>query len=668
MGDEAVSDRLLKGGIDVGEAREAPYGSWKSPITSEVIAYRTLGLWPASLCMGDVMMDGEDVYWWELQPAEKGRCTVRRCTPDGEIVEVTPLPYSARTLAHSGAHANYAVADGTVYFYNYDDQRVYRVDPGRKPRPITPPADLRYADGVIDQKRGRMICVREDRTVAGREEVDTLVSLELSGSDGGEMLVGGDDFYINPRLSPDGSRLAWLTWHHPYMQWDETQLWVAEVQSDGSLGRRDLVAGGVNHPIYQPQWSPDGILYFIAEPRGWFNLYRWRNGSVEAVCEMEADFGFQWWNAEGPIYAFESPNRIFCSYLQGGTWHLASIDPRDGTIENIETPYSEMWSLRATPGRVVFVGGSPTEPASVVEFDLETRKPKVLYRSTELVFDESYLSPPEAIEFPTENGLFAHGFYYPPQNPEYTAPSGELPPLLVQVHGGPHACTSTTGRLDIRYFTSRGIAYLDVNYGGSTGYGHEYRKRMDGQWGVVDVMDAINGARYLVQRGLVDGNRLMIRGASSGGTATLCALTFHDVFRCGTSHYGDSDFELSVKITHKVESHYIDSLVGPYPEMRNVYIQRSPRFHTERLNKPVLFFQGLEDPSINPPQTELMVEALREQGKAVAYIPFRGEQHGFRRAENIKRVLDAELYFYSEVLGFELADPIEPRPVMIENL
>ena len=637
----------------------APYGSWKSPVTSDLIVSETIGL-------GQIVLDGEDIYWSEMRPAEGGRYVVVRRTPDGQTTDVTPSPFNARTRVHEYGGGAFAVAGGTVYFSNFVDQRLYRQDPGTQPQPITPEADLRYADGVVDRRRGRMVCVREDHTAAGREAVNTLVSLDLAGDQETQVLVSGNDFYSSPRLSPDGSRLAWLTWNHPNMPWDATELWVAELQADGSLGRTEQVVGGDDESIFQPEWSPDGVLYFVSDRTGWWNLYRWRDGQVEPLVEMEAEFGEPQWVFGISTYAFESASRIICAYTRQGDWRLASLDTTTRTLEPTETSYSEIGGLRAGPGWVIFRAGSPTESVSIVRLNLATGHFETLRRSSEVVIDAGYLSTPQAIEFPTEHGLTAHAFFYPPQNRDYVAPPDERPPLLVISHGGPTSATSSTLNLMIQHWTSRGIAILDVNYGGSTGYGRAYWQRLGGQWGVVDVDDCVNGARYLVERGEVDGERLAIRGGSAGGYTTLCALTFRDFFAAGASYFGLSELEVFVGDTHKFESRYLDWLIGPYPERQALYRERSPIHFTDRISCPVIFFQGLEDKVVPPNQAELMVEALRRKGLPVAYIPFEGEQHGFRRAENIKRALDAELDFYSRVFGFALADPVEPAP--IENL
>ncbi len=654
-----------------------PYGSWKSPITPDLIASETIRL-------GQIALDGKDIYWLEMRPKEEGRYVIVRRTPDGRTTDVTPPPFNVRTRVHEYGGGAFVVTNGTVYFSNYTDQRLYRQRPGAPPQPITPEGAFRYADGVIDHRRKRLLCVREDHTDAGREAINTLVSIALEGNDGGRVLVSGNDFYASLRLSPDGSRLAWLTWNHPNMPWDGTELWVGELKDDGSIGQVEQVAGGPDKSIFQPEWSPDGVLYFVSDQTGWWNLYRWHpplpplakggQGGGEPLYEMEAEFGRPQWIFGMSTYAFESANRIICTYNERGSWHLASLDTEVRKLERIETPYAEITYLRVSSGGAVFCAGSPTEPTSVIRLApssssrqvLATRQLEVLRRSSNIAIDAGYLSHPEALEFPTEHGLTSHAFFYPPKNRDYIAPPGERPPLLVKSHGGPTSATSTTLDLGIQYWTSRGIAVLDVNYGGSNGYGRAYRQRLNGQWGIVDVDDCVNGARYLVERGEVDEVRLAIDGGSAGGYTTLCALTFRDLFKAGASYYGISDLEALAKETHKFESRYLDSMIGPYPEQRDLYRQRSPIHFTEHLSCPMILFQGLEDEVVLPNQAEMMVEALRKRGLPVAYVPFAGEQHGFRRAENIKRSLEAELYFYAKVFGFALADAVEP--VQIENL
>ena len=660
----------------------APYGSWKSPITSELIVSGTVGL-------GQVVIDGEDIYWVEMRPSEGGRNVIVRRSPNGNVADMTPAPLNARTRVHEYGGGSFTVSDGTIYFSNFADQRVYRQTPDSEPRPLSPARDLRYADAVVDRRRQCLIAVREDHTVPGREAVNTIVRLWLedkkggekssaqesvahnvdgsTANDGGQVLVAGNDFYSSPRLSLDGSRLAWLNWNHPNMPWDGCELWTGEFAADGSLTGTHKIAGGSEESIFQPEWSPDGYLYFVSDRSGWWNLYRLGSGGhIEQLCEMSAEFGKPQWLFGSSTYAFQSPERIVCAYGVQGVWQLAILDTTTGTFTTIETPYAEFGSLRATSDQVVFVGGSPKERAAVAQLDFATNKIEVLRRASDVEIDAGYLSVPEAIEYPTEDNLTAHAFYYAPRNRDYTALENERPPLLVMCHGGPTSAASTTLSMSIQYWTSRGVAVLDVNYGGSAGYGRAYRQRLNDRWGIVDVDDCVNGARYLAERGEIDSTRCAITGGSAGGYTTLSALTFRSFFKAGASHYGVSDLAALVRDTHKFESRYLDRLIGPYPESADIYHERSPVNFTERLSCPVIFFQGLEDKVVPPNQAEMMVEALRAKKLPVAYVPFEGEQHGFRRAENIKRALDGELYFYSRIFGFETADILEP--VMIENL
>ena len=637
----------------------SPFGSWKSPITSDLIVAGTVGL-------GETALDGGDAYWIESRPSENGRSVIVRRTADGRVSDAIPRDFNARTTVHEYGGGAFRVIDGVVYFSNFADQRIYRHSEGSRPEPVTLSEKMRYADGIIDRRRNRMIAVREDHSALGRDAINTIVSINLDGDINGSVLVSGNDFYSSPRLSPDGNHLAWLTWNHPNMPWDGCELWVAAVTEDGSLINAENIAGGKSESIFQPEWSPAGVLHFVSDRTGWWNLYRRHEGRTEALCEMRAEFGAPQWGFRMSTYGFESERRIICSYCERGNWRLASLDTTTGKLEPIATPYTDITSVRVSPRRVVFGGGSPTEPQSTVQLDLATRKTEVLCQSSSVEVDEGYLSIPRAIEFPTENGLTAHAFFYPPKNRDYEAPPGERPPLIVVSHGGPTGATNTTLKLNVQFWTSRGFGVLDVNYGGSTGYGRAYRERLNGNWGIVDVDDCVNGARYLVERGEADGNRLIIRGGSAGGYTTLAALTFRNVFKAGASYYGVSDIEALEKDCHKFESRYNTSLVGPYPEQQALYKARSPIHFTDRLSCPIILFQGLEDKVVPPNQAEMMFEAARAKGLPVAYIPFEGEQHGFRRAENIKRSLDAELYFYSKVFGFELAEPVEP--VQIENL
>jgi dipeptidyl aminopeptidase/acylaminoacyl peptidase len=586
----------------------------------------------------------------------------------GVVRDINPPPFNSRTRVHEYGGGDYTVHDSNVYFSNFADQRMYVSRDGATPAAITPAMEVRFADPIIDAPRRRLICIREDHREQGREAVHSLVSLNLDGnSDGGEVLVAGNDFYSSPRLSPDGSRLAWLTWNHPNMPWDGTELWVASIGPNGALKDSKRIAGGETESIFQPEWSPDGVLHFVSDRTNWWNLYRVTgDNQLEAIAEMAAEFGMPQWGFGMSNYAFASGGRIVCNYVEKGISHLALINTATGQLTPIDNPYTDIRFVRAREGTVVMRAASPTDAAAIVILDLETGRFETLRKSHNSKIDPNYVSVAQPIEFPTEAGLQAHAFFYSPKNTDFRAPDGELPPLLVQSHGGPTAAATTASSLTIQYWTSRGIAVLDVNYGGSSGYGRDYRERLKGNWGIVDVDDCANGARYLVGQGLVDGDRLMITGGSAGGYTTLCALTFRRTFNAGASHYGVSDAEALAKETHKFESRYLDKLMGPYPERRDVYFERSPINFAERLSCPAIFFQGLEDKVVPPNQAEKMVDVLRAKKIPVAYIPFEGEQHGFRQAKNIKRALDGELYFYSRVFGFELAEDVEP--VEIENL
>lgn len=639
--------------------QRAPFGEWRSPITSDLIV-------ADSIRLGAPTIDGEDIYWLEGRPIEGGRNVLVRRTPDGATSDVTPAGYNIRTLVHEYGGGAYLVVDGVVYFSNFADQRIYRQVIGEEPQPVTPNSGLRYADAVLDRARNRLICVCEEQVAVENEAINSIIAVALDGTGNITTLAKGNDFYSSPRLSPADRGLAYLTWNHPNLPWDGTELWVGDFQPDGTLAHEQLVSGGKNESIFQPEWSPEGIITFVSDTSNWWNLYRYRDGQFEYLAPMAAEFGVPQWVFGMTTYAYRTANSIICTYTQDGIWHLASLDLNvPGSLKEIPTPYQSIGSIRVAGDRVVLGGGSPTASSELALLDLNTGTLTTLRRANNVTIDASYLSVAQPIAFPTENGLTAHAFFYPPRNPDFVAPEGEKPPLLVMSHGGPTSATSSTLDMEIQYWTTRGIGVLDVNYGGSTGYGREYRQRLNGQWGVVDVDDCINGAKYLVARGQADGERLLITGGSAGGYTTLAALTFRKVFRAGASHYGISD-QVALLDSHKFESRYNDSLIGPYPERKDLYIERSPIHFADQIAVPVIFFQGLEDKVVLPEQSEKMVDALRSKHLPVAYLAFAGEQHGFRKAENIKRALDGEFYFYSRILGFTPADAIEP--VEIENL
>ena len=631
----------------------APFGSWKSPITSNLIVSQTIGL-------GSVIADGNDIYWLEIRPTEKGRNVLVKYNPTGENIDITPKPFNVRSRVHEYGGGAYLITEGTIYFSNFTDGRIYQHTIATQPQALTPSGNKRYTNMMIDRSRNRLICVCEDHTQEDNEPENTIVSIDLTDGTVNK-LISGADFYSSPCLSPDGKYLAWLSWHHPYMPWDSTYLWLAEINNDGSIEEAKLIAGGEEESICEPKWSVDGKLYFSSDRHDWWNIYcRDRDDTIESIYEMEAEFAYPHWVFGLSTYAFISPTQIICTYSQNGSWHLARIDTQTKQLQPIETTYTNISSVQTTEdGKALFVAGSPTEPTAVIQLDLATETKVILKQSGTLNLDSAYLSIPEAISFPTENNLTAYAWYYPPQNKDFSAPEGELPPLLVKSHGGPTAAASVSLSWRIQYWTSRGFGYLDVNYGGSIGYGRQYRQRLEKNWGIVDVADCINAATYLVRQGRVDGDRLVISGGSAGGYTTLAALTFYDTFKAGASYYGVSDLEILARDTHKFESRYLDGLIGAYPEEKEIYEARSPIHFTDKLSCAVIFFQGGEDKVVPPNQADIMFTAIKNKGLPAAYILFEDEGHGFRQGENIKKALDSEFYFYSRVFGFTPADPLE---------
>ena len=680
----------------------APFGTWRSPVTAKLIAEGGVGInLPQSV--------GESLYWIELRPTENGRYVVVRRAPDGEIADVTPEGRSARTLVHEyggGMYVPFRNERGgeSVIFSDQADQRLYRQDleeAGEStrwsaPAPLTPapPSERahRYADGHVTPDGRTLVTVRE-RHEADGAVVNDLVSLATDGSAEPRVVASGHDFYAAPRFSADGRRVAWLSWDHPRMPWDGTELWAAELAGDGSVSGERLVAGGPDESILQPLWSPSGELWFASDRSGWYNLYAVSLDQDDPQpCPLEvreAEFAGVPWVFGLQHYAFLEDGRLVTAFTEDGSDHLAVLsaeeivthDAPEGApdhgaapLRDLGSPYTSVYSLAPLGSRIGLVGATHTEGSQVVVVDPDDAGPAsaaaafdVVRRGRPVPIDPAYISRPEAIAFPTEGGLTAHAHYYGPVNPDFTAPAGELPPLLVIVHGGPTSAHLAMLDLDVQYWTSRGLAVVDVNYGGSTGYGRDYRERLKGEWGVVDTVDAINAGRYLIARGDADPARVGVRGGSAGGYTTLNALTRHDFFTAGASLFGLADLEsFATGGTHKFESQYLESLVGPYPELRDVYRERSPINHVDDLDCPVILLQGLEDQIVPHAQADIIVEALRRKGLPFAYLPFEGEQHGFRKAENIIRAQEAELYFYGRVWGFAPADEIEP--VEIENL
>ncbi|MEC5162833.1 MULTISPECIES: S9 family peptidase [unclassified Janthinobacterium] len=638
----------------------APFGVWPSPISAALVAAGAAPL--SQLALGGA--DGGDIFWLAGRATEAGRNTLlrQRCA---SVDELTPAPWNVRSRVHEYGGGAYAVDGATVYFSHFADNRVYVQRDGADPLALTRAGTQRHADFVVDRQRQRLIGVRELHPAEGHAHpVNSICAIAADGAE--TVLAQGHDFFAAPRLSPDGGFLAWLSWDHPRMPWQGTELWLAEVGADGALSTPRLIAGGARESVCQPEWSPDGLLHFVSDSSGWWNLYRLRGADVEALCPMQAEFACPHWTFGVAMYGFRSAGEIVCTYIENGVSRLGRLRAGGAKLETIANPYQEIRELRVGPGFVALLGGGPTIPLELARIDFANGELEVLARSIAEPPAGAYLSVPESVVYPSSGGRQAHAFFYPPRNDDYAGGPGTKPPLIVIIHGGPTSMASNTLKLATQFWTSRGFGVLDVNYGGSSGFGRAYRDALQGEWGVVDVDDCVAGARYLVERGLVDPERLIIRGGSAGGYTTLCALTFHDVFKAGASYYGVSDLKGLDQDSHKFESHYNEYLIAPAPRAEALYLERSPIHHTDRLKRPMIFFQGLDDKVVPPQQSVLMVEALKARGVPVAYVEIEGEGHGFRKAENIVRTLEAELYFYLRVFGLDA--PGAAAAVRIHNL
>ena len=613
-------------------------------------------------------LEGGTVWWLEGRPSEDGRVVLVKTEPGQDAVDVVPQGFNVRTGVHEYGGGAYCIHAGSAFFSNFDDQRLYRIDPGMAPVAITPAVDdkkHRYADGRITPDGALWIGVRERHSESGRsaDVVNELVALPADGSSEPRVIAAGRDFYSNPRISPDSSRLCFLAWDLPWMPWDGCELHVAELAPDGKLAGVIHVAGiDGKESIWQPEWSPSGDLVFASDRSGWWNLERFHAGERSVVHEAEAEFGYPAWTFGARSFAFLGDGRIVCAYDSEGLTYFGLLDSESGRFEHLDFGLDSWWGspyVHAEGAHVVVAAGSSTIPTQVVRIDVTTGTEVVLRTSSQVHVSADYLSVPRAIEFPTEGGLAAHALVYPPTNPDFEAPEGESPPLIVMSHGGPTGNTTAIFSTETQFWTSRGLAVVDVNYGGSTGYGRAYRERLRGNWGVVDLQDCVNAARHLVEQGEADPDRLLITGGSAGGYTTICALTFTDVFAAGATYFGIADLEqFGAGETHKFELQYEHTLIGPYPETAELYRARSPIHFADQISTPMLVLQGADDKVVQPAQAELIVAALHERGIPHAYLLFEGEGHGFRKAENIIRSVEAELSFYAQVLGFEPGNPL----------
>ena len=646
------------------------YGSWVSPISARQVASAAPAIDAPCLDNGSIDndSDGDNLYWLEARPEESGRNAIVKLNSDGKKTDVLPAPFSARSRVHEYGGTPYIVVAGILFFCEQSDQRIYRLDTQIKeatPEAISPAhQNLRFADFCYDSQHQRLICVAEQSGEADGatqcEPRNFIAALSINAPHELIELHSGADFYAYPHLSPRSSQLSWISWQHPQMPWQGSELWLADLTSEGLLGSPEKIAGGCDESIFQPQWSPDGELYFVSDRSEWWNIYRCTSigegeNSIEAICPQQAEFATPLWTLGMSTYGFCENNSLAACYTNNGCWYLGFIAEQTQQLDTVDLPFTQISALISKGNRTWFIGASPSQSGCLVELDTRTGQYKIIHQFAALPIDEGNYSQPQAITFTTTNSEQAHGFYYPPCNTAYSqATPDEKPPLLVMCHGGPTGATSTGFNLKIQFWTNRGFAVLDVNYRGSTGYGRPYRQALDGAWGIKDVDDVVAGAQHLIKQGLADPERIMIRGGSAGGYTVLAALAFHDLFKAGASYYGIGDLETLARDTHKFESRYLDTLVGPYPAAKALYQQRSPINHIEQLNCPVIFFQGLDDKVVPPQQAEAMVASLDKKGLKVKYVPFKGEGHGFRQAENTERALLEELQFYSEVFGFDV--------------
>ncbi len=627
------------------------YGSWKSPVSGSSLVQNSLRL-------GQIKIDQKKVFWTEGRPSEKGRTALMEWSAGQDQQELSQTDWDVRTRAHEYGGGAFLTVNGRSFYIDNRDQQLYEIIEDDKRLQLTHNDQFRYADMILDDQRQQIFIVVEDHSDPD-ETINMLLRVSLDGSGEQHVIARGHDFYSNPRLSPGGRQLLFISWDHPNMPWDGTQLWLGELDTDGNLSQLQSIAGGDEESIFQPQWDPNGDIYFVSDRNGWWNIYEYSQGETRCVLEMEAEFGLPQWVFGMSTFAVVDSGKLIASYRDLSGSHLVQIDIGNDTIRDLDVPYSDIDQLQGSGNLIAFIGSTNDRPAELVAYELETNKKYIIRRASESDIPESTISKAELITFESRSGESSYAWFYAPLNPKCEAPKEEQPPLIVMSHGGPTAYSSGAFSPSIQYWTTRGFAIVDVNYSGSTGFGRAYRERLNETWGIRDVEDCAAVAQYLVQAGRVDPNRLIIKGGSAGGYTTLAALTFMDVFKAGASYYGIGDLELLAKDTHKFESRYLDGLVGAYPEEKQLYRDRSPINHTDQLDCPIIFLQGLDDPVVPPNQAESMVFALKQSGIPVAYVPFEGESHGFRQAATIVKAIESEYYFYTKIFGIEPADSLE---------
>lgn len=635
----------------------AACGSWHSPICLDQLIHNVVRL-------GEPAVDGDRVCWLETRPSDGGRSILVAKDPGKPKYDLTPEPFSVRSRAHEYGGGSYLMRGERLWFINDGDQCIYFMSlHSGKVRRLTEPGKKRYAQLCLDEAWNRLIAICEDHSGDG-EPASYVAAIDLDSGRVGPM-IDGADFYSDPQLSPNGRQLAWLSWSHPNLPWDTTELWLADLDADGNPAAPRLISLGRDESVFCPLWSPDGTLYFVSDRSGWWNLYRQQGEQTVAVNAEQAECGMPQWVFGMCTYGFIDEHNLVVASTADGLWRLHRLDLRTGEKTRVARRWTNIGHVAAGPGHCLLLGGSEDTAFSAISVDDDGNE-QILGSAMSDPIDPAYVSIPKAITFPTSDGDVAHGFYYAPVNPAFCVADDEKPPLLVNCHGGPTSATVTTIKLDIQFWTTRGFAVLDVNYRGSTGYGREYRQKLYGAWGLADIEDCIHGARYLTEQGLADPKRLGIRGGSAGGFAVLAALAFHDTFAVGASFFGIGDLKKMFETTHKFEACYDYWLLGPKEDIDRLCEDRSPLHHADRISCPTIFLQGLDDKVVPPEQSASMARALERNGIPVTLIEFAGEGHGFRQSQNIRRGYEAELYFYGRILGFTPADDLEP--VVIRNL
>jgi len=627
-----------------------PFGSWKSPIQAASLVQNTLRL-------GQLQVVSGRILWTEGRPAEKGRTALMEWLPDRGVRELI-TEQDVRTRAHEYGGGAFCGSQERIVFANNADQQLYELSGTQSVRQLTNHEHFRYADAILDEQRQQVFVVGEDHSDADNVE-NMLLRIPLQGTGQQVVIAAGHDFYSNPQLGPDGRQLLFLTWDHPDMPWDATCLWLGTLDGIGNIAELTKIAGTGEQSIFQPLWTPQGDVVFVSDQNGWWNLYRYSQGKINCLLPLKAEFGLPQWVFGMSTYAVLEDGSILASYRNQSGSHLIELNPDLGVYQELSLPFTDIDQLHAAGDQIVLIGKTTTSGTALVSINRVSQAMQVIRKASEFELKPQYISKPELIAFESQPGEPSYGWFYPPRNPDFLNPKGELPPLVVISHGGPTAYSSGVFNLTIQYWTSRGFAIVDVNYSGSTSFGRAYRQRLNGNWGVRDVADCAQAAQYLAQQKRVDPDRLIIKGGSAGGYTTLAALTFTDVFKAGASYYGIGDLELLARDTHKFESRYLDRLVGSYPQDKKLYQERSPIHFTDQLTCPVIFLQGLDDPVVPPNQAETMVAALRQKGLPVAYVPFQGEAHGFRQATTIIKAIESEFYFYCRIFSIQPADELE---------